>query len=48
MKDSGYRWTAIEGYVTVYSIDEAAREVTLLRLFHMSADWRNHLLENEG
>lgn len=35
---------ALEGYVAVYSVDEAARRVTLMRLFHMSADWRARLL----
>ena len=39
-----YRWRALEGYVAVYSVDEAARRVTLMRLFHMSADWRARLL----
>ena len=35
---------ALEGYVAVYSVDEAARRVTLMRLFHRSADWRARLL----
>lgn len=39
-----YRWRALEGYVAVYAVDEAARRVTLMRLFHMSADWRARLL----
>lgn len=40
-----YRWRALEGYVAVYAVDEASRRVTLMRLFHMSANWRTRLLE---
>ncbi len=44
VEDFPYRWTAIERYVAVYAVDEEARTVTLLRLFHMSSDWRARLL----
>ena len=39
-----YRWRALERYAAVYVVDEDARTVTLMRLFHMSADWRARLL----
>ena len=39
-----YRWTGIGSYVAIYAVDETAHTVTLLRLFHMSADWRKRLL----
>ena len=39
-----YRWRALERYIAVYDVDETVREVTLLRLFHMSSDWRARLL----
>ena len=39
-----YRWRALERYAAVYVVDEDARMVTLMRLFHMSADWRARLL----
>lgn len=47
VEGSEYRCTAIGGYIAVYSVDEAARVVTLMRLFHMSADWRARLLADE-
>ena len=43
-----YRWRALESYVAVYAVDETARRVTLMRLFHVSADWRTRLLEVGG
>ncbi len=39
-----YRWRALERYVVVYSVDEVARKVTLMRLFYISANWRAKLL----
>ena len=45
VKGAPYRWRALERYVAVYAVDEEAREVTLMRLFHMSSDWRARLLE---
>lgn len=44
VEDSPYRWTAIERYAAIYVVDERAHTVTLLRLFHMSSDWRARLL----
>lgn len=44
VEGTSYRWRALEGYVAVYAVNEAARRVTLMRLFHMSADWRARLL----
>lgn len=43
-----YRWRALERYVVIYHVNEDARTVTLLRLFHMSADWRVRLLGDEN
>lgn len=39
---------ALERYVAVYVVDEDARTVTLMRLFHISADWRAHLLASDA
>ena len=43
VEGSEYRCTAM-GVTCGLSVDEAARVVTLMRLFHMSADWRARLL----
>lgn len=48
VEGTSYRWRTLEGYVAVYAIDEAARIVTLMRLFHMSTDWRAHLLASDA
>ena len=41
---SDLRWMPLERFVAVYSVDDGAGEVILLRLFHMSADWRSRIL----
>ena len=41
-------WRALERYVAVYVVDEDARTVTLMRLFHISADWRAHLFASDA
>lgn len=39
-----YSWRPLERFVAVYEVDEDGCIVTLLRPFHMSSDWRGHLL----
>ena len=39
-----YRWHTLDRFVVVYSIDDDLNLVTLMRLFHMSSDWRARLL----
>ena len=35
----GYRKAGIRNYVMVYEVDEAAKQVTILRLFHGKQDY---------
>ena len=44
VEGTSYRWRALEGYIAVYAVEETTRAVTLMRLFHMSANWRARLL----
>lgn len=37
---AGYRWCPAGRYAILFRVDEAPSVVTLLRLVHMSTDWR--------
>lgn len=43
--ETQYRWRPLKRFVAVYAVDEERSIVTLLRLFYMSSDWRDRLLE---
>ena len=42
--DSGLRWRQLGVFVAVYQADEAGSVVTLLRLYHLSTNWRYYIL----
>ena len=42
--DSGLRWRQLGVFIAVYQVDEAGSVVTLLRLYHLSTNWRYHIL----
>ncbi len=41
LRELGYRRAVIRNYIVVYKVDDAARRVTLLRLFHGKQDYEN-------
>jgi plasmid stabilization system protein ParE len=42
--DTSLRWRKVGAFIAVYDVDDGARTVTLLRLYHMSANWRPRAL----
>ncbi len=41
LRELGYRRAVIRSYIMVYKVDDAARQVTVLRLFHGKQDYEN-------
>ncbi len=41
LRELGYRRAVIRSYIVVYKVDDAARQVTVLRLFHGRQDYEN-------
>ncbi len=41
LRELGYRRAVIRSYIVVYKVDDAERQVTVLRLFHGRQDYEN-------
>ncbi len=41
LRELGYRRAVIRNYIMVYKVDDTARRVTVLRLFHGKQDYEN-------
>ncbi len=41
LRTLGYRRAVIRNYIVVYKVDDAVRQVTVLRLFHSRQDYEN-------
>ncbi len=41
LRELGYRRAVIRSYIVVYKVDDTARRVTILRLFHGRQDYEN-------
>lgn len=42
--DTSLRWRKVGVFIAVYEVDDETRTVTLLRLYHMSANWQSRAL----
>lgn len=45
---TGYYWMPVQTYVLVYSIDEEYKTVKIQQLYYCSANWKNHILDEEN
>lgn len=43
--DTAYRWMPVGAFVAVFSVDESARTVRILRILHGTSNWKNRLLQ---
>lgn len=42
--DTPLRWRRVGAFIAVYTVDDENRAVTLLRLYHISSNWRSRAL----